>query len=207
MRRDRYYPPPTSVDAVKRAVSLLCTSAISLTTPGVAEHLFRSRARLQSAIAAGLNDRVFRSDDIEFVVAARGWDECVSFGNFDLYQRRFMKASGKSLCVPSFHGGGSAGSIVEVTRERGTELSGAVPYTGSCRRRRYVVAGPQTYGEHHIYLFWRRCMPGTVGDWLFSYQQVGTITSASGLDWKVPGTQRAAACCCEVHSLLGMDEE
>ncbi|RSH84580.1 prephenate dehydrogenase (NADP(+)) [Apiotrichum porosum] len=60
---------------------------------GVAEYLFRSRERLQSAIEAGLSDRVFRSDDLEFTVAARGWGECVSFGNFDLYERRFMETA------------------------------------------------------------------------------------------------------------------
>lgn len=55
--------------------------------------MFRSRTRLQTAIDAGIADRVFRSDDLEFVTAARGWGECVSFGNFDLYERRFMETA------------------------------------------------------------------------------------------------------------------
>lgn len=59
-------------------------------TSGVAEYLFRSRDRIEKAINAGLNDKVFRADDLEFTVAARQWGECVSFGNFDLYERRFM---------------------------------------------------------------------------------------------------------------------
>jgi prephenate dehydrogenase (NADP+) len=42
-----------------------------------------------------LSDRIFRDDDLEFVAAARGWAECVSFGNFDLYERRFMETAGE----------------------------------------------------------------------------------------------------------------
>ncbi|WWC57973.1 uncharacterized protein I303_100508 [Kwoniella dejecticola CBS 10117] len=60
---------------------------------GVAEYLFRQPALLSSAIQAALSDRIHRPDDIEFVVAARGWSECVSFGNFDLYKRRFEETS------------------------------------------------------------------------------------------------------------------
>jgi prephenate dehydrogenase (NADP+) len=66
-----------------------------LTIEGVAEYLFRSRDRLQCAINASLSDRIFRDDDLEFVAAARGWAECVSFGNFDLYERRFMETAGE----------------------------------------------------------------------------------------------------------------
>lgn len=64
-------------------------------TSGVAEYLFRSKALLASAISAALSDKVHRPDDIEFCVAARGWSECVSFGNFDLYQRRFQETASK----------------------------------------------------------------------------------------------------------------
>ncbi|WVR03321.1 hypothetical protein IAU60_000312 [Kwoniella sp. DSM 27419] len=60
---------------------------------GVAEYLFRSPALLASAISAGLSDRVHRPDDVEFVVAARGWSECVTFGNFDLYRKRFEETA------------------------------------------------------------------------------------------------------------------
>ncbi|WRT63463.1 uncharacterized protein IL334_000368 [Kwoniella shivajii] len=60
---------------------------------GVAEYLFRSPTLLSSAIQAALSDRIHRPDDVEFVVAARGWSECVSFGNFDLYKKRFEETS------------------------------------------------------------------------------------------------------------------
>jgi prephenate dehydrogenase (NADP+) len=58
---------------------------------GVAEYLFRSSTRLDSAIRTALYDTLHRSDDLEFVIAARGWSQSVSFGNFDLYKRRFQK--------------------------------------------------------------------------------------------------------------------
>jgi len=60
---------------------------------GVAEYLFRSAERLNSAIHAALYDVSHRSDDLEFVVAARGWSQCVSFGDFDLYKKRFMQTA------------------------------------------------------------------------------------------------------------------
>jgi len=60
---------------------------------GVAEYLFRSPERLDAAIHAAVNDVTFRYDDVEFVVAARGWSDCVSFGNIELYRRRFEETS------------------------------------------------------------------------------------------------------------------
>ena len=57
---------------------------------GVAEYLFRSEPRLDSALHAALYDTTHRSDDLEFVVGARGWSQCISFGSFELYKQRFM---------------------------------------------------------------------------------------------------------------------
>ncbi|RPD80483.1 Prephenate dehydrogenase [Lentinus tigrinus ALCF2SS1-7] len=57
---------------------------------GVAEYLFRSEPRLDSAIHAALYETSHRSDDLEFCVAARGWSQCISFGSFELYKQRFM---------------------------------------------------------------------------------------------------------------------
>jgi len=61
---------------------------------GVAEYLFRSDERLDAAIHAALYDVSHRYDDVEFVVASRGWSQCVSFGNFDLYKSRFQETAG-----------------------------------------------------------------------------------------------------------------
>jgi len=60
---------------------------------GVAEYLFRSNDRLDTAVVAAVHDVSHRSDDLEFVVAARGWSQCVSFGSFDLYRERFTHTS------------------------------------------------------------------------------------------------------------------
>ena len=57
---------------------------------GVAEYLFRSEPRLDAALHAALYDTTHRSDDLEFVVGARGWSQCISFGSFELYKQRFM---------------------------------------------------------------------------------------------------------------------
>ena len=56
---------------------------------GVAECLFLSPTALSSAIRSALLDTWHRSDDLEFVVAARGWSQCVSLGSFDVYRKRF----------------------------------------------------------------------------------------------------------------------
>ena len=56
---------------------------------GVAEYLFRSPERLESAVHAATWDKSHRSDDLEFTIAARGWSQCVSFGDFEAYRRRF----------------------------------------------------------------------------------------------------------------------
>ena len=56
---------------------------------GVAEYLFRDVDRLNAALDAALRDSQYRSNDMEFVLAARAWCECVQFGSFELYRRRF----------------------------------------------------------------------------------------------------------------------
>jgi prephenate dehydrogenase (NADP+) len=58
---------------------------------GVAEYLFRSPYRLDAAIDAAIRDVSRRSDDLEFTLAARGWSQCISFGSFELYERRFTE--------------------------------------------------------------------------------------------------------------------
>jgi prephenate dehydrogenase (NADP+) len=60
---------------------------------GVAEYLFRDEARLEAAIKAAVWEKRFRSDDLEFTVAARGWSECISFGNFEWYRHRFEETA------------------------------------------------------------------------------------------------------------------
>lgn len=56
---------------------------------GVAEHLFLSPSLLAASIHSAIHDTWHRSDDLEFVVAARGWSQCVSFGSFEVFRKRF----------------------------------------------------------------------------------------------------------------------
>ncbi|KAF8578197.1 Prephenate dehydrogenase [Ramaria rubella] len=67
---------------------------------GVAEYLFRSTNRLDAAIEAAVRDVMHRSDDLEFTLAARGWSQCISFGSFELYERRFSETA--SFFEPRF---------------------------------------------------------------------------------------------------------
>ena len=49
----------------------------------------RKPERLLDACRAAMDITQFRSDDLEFVVAARGWAQAVQFGDFDAYRKRF----------------------------------------------------------------------------------------------------------------------
>lgn len=60
---------------------------------GVAEYLFRSEERLDSAIKAAVWDKGHRSDDAEFLIASRGWSQCVSYGDFEWYRARFEETA------------------------------------------------------------------------------------------------------------------
>ncbi|KAJ3565397.1 hypothetical protein NP233_g7659 [Leucocoprinus birnbaumii] len=75
---------------------------------GVAEHLFQSPTLLRSAIHSALYDNWHRADDLEFVIAARGWSQCVSFGSFEVYRRRFEET--RRFFEPRFEEGGRLGS-------------------------------------------------------------------------------------------------
>lgn len=63
---------------------------------GVAEYLFREEERLDEAVDAAIDDRAHRADDTEFVVAARGWSQCVELGAWDIYRERFERTAGAS---------------------------------------------------------------------------------------------------------------
>ncbi|RYP26059.1 hypothetical protein DL768_011869 [Monosporascus sp. mg162] len=100
--------PPASAPLPNNHLSLLamvdCWSALGIvpydhmicSTPlfrlwlGVTEHLFRSRERLEAALRIAVHDHTFRSEDLEFTFAARGWAECVGLGHFDTWRERFV---------------------------------------------------------------------------------------------------------------------
>lgn len=60
---------------------------------GVVEYLFRDATRLERAIQAAVHDRTHRSEDAEFMIAARAWSQCVSYGSFELYHKRFQETA------------------------------------------------------------------------------------------------------------------
>ena len=75
---------------------------------GVAEHLFQSLTLLESALHSAIYDHWHRADDLEFVIAARGWSQCVRFGNFEDYKRRFEET--RQFFEPRFEEAGRLGS-------------------------------------------------------------------------------------------------
>jgi prephenate dehydrogenase (NADP+) len=77
---------------------------------GVSEYLFRSPERLEAAIRAAVRDKSHRSDDAEFMVAARGWSQCVSFGDFEAYRRRFENTA--EWFRPRFEESGKRGALM-----------------------------------------------------------------------------------------------
>lgn len=60
---------------------------------GLIHHLFSSSERLDKSIDAAVNNLDYRNDDCEYVLAARGWSQCISYGDFKLYQARFEETA------------------------------------------------------------------------------------------------------------------
>jgi prephenate dehydrogenase (NADP+) len=68
---------------------MICSTPIFRLWLGVTEYLFRKPALLDEVIRIAIEDNTFRSDDLEFTFAARGWSDCVTFGDFESYRDRF----------------------------------------------------------------------------------------------------------------------
>lgn len=69
---------------------MICSTPLFRLWLGVTEHLFRNQTRLDEAIRVAVEDNTFRSDDLEFTFAARGWAECVNLGHFETWRERFI---------------------------------------------------------------------------------------------------------------------
>jgi len=65
----------------------LATTSLFRLFLGLAEHLFQSLTLLESALHPAIYDHWHRADNLEFVIAARGWSQCVRFG----YKKRFAE--------------------------------------------------------------------------------------------------------------------
>ncbi|KAI5778914.1 hypothetical protein EDC01DRAFT_324643 [Geopyxis carbonaria] len=68
---------------------MICSTPLFRLWLGATEYLFRQPGLLQDCLDFAARDETFRSDDLEFTFAARGWSEAVSFGDFNAYQKRF----------------------------------------------------------------------------------------------------------------------
>jgi prephenate dehydrogenase (NADP+) len=69
---------------------MLCSTPLFRLRLGVTEHLFRNEQLLDEALRTAVEDKRYRSDDLEFTFAARGWAECVSLGHFETWEKRFV---------------------------------------------------------------------------------------------------------------------
>ncbi|KAL9627516.1 MAG: hypothetical protein Q9204_006510 [Flavoplaca sp. TL-2023a] len=79
---------------------MICSTPLFRLWLGVTEYLFRKPALLDEVINTAVEDNTFRSDDLEFTFAARGWSDCVSFGDFSSYRDRFEQI--QSYFAPRF---------------------------------------------------------------------------------------------------------
>ncbi|KAF9070104.1 prephenate dehydrogenase [Rhodocollybia butyracea] len=75
---------------------------------GVAEHLFLNPSLMNSTIHSAIYDTWHRANDLEFVVAARGWSQCVQFRSFEVYRKRFEET--RIFFEPRFTEAGVLGS-------------------------------------------------------------------------------------------------
>lgn len=68
---------------------MICSTPLFRIFLGVSEYLFCSPGLLEKAVMDAIDAKAFRPDDLEFTIAARGWSDIVSYGDFNLYRREF----------------------------------------------------------------------------------------------------------------------
>ncbi|KAK9460845.1 uncharacterized protein V1516DRAFT_665239 [Lipomyces oligophaga] len=70
---------------------MICSTPLFRIWLGVTEYLFQKPGLLEDCMKVALENNTFRSDDLEFTVAARSWSEIIGFGNFHLYKDKFER--------------------------------------------------------------------------------------------------------------------
>ena len=73
---------------------MICSTPLFRLWLGATEFLFRKPSFLQASIDTALDDTTFRSDDLEFTLAARDWSQRVALGNMEGYRRKFEDVQG-----------------------------------------------------------------------------------------------------------------
>ncbi|KAI1102613.1 prephenate dehydrogenase [Jackrogersella minutella] len=89
---------------------MICSTPLFRLWLGVTEHLFRDPDRLDRTLRIAVEDNTFRSDDLEFTFAARGWAECVGLGHFDTWRERFLAT--QKFFEPRFQGAIEVGNAM-----------------------------------------------------------------------------------------------
>ena len=89
---------------------MICSTPLFRLWLGVTEYLFRHPDKLDDAIRIAIDDNTFRSDDLEFTFAARGWAECVSLGHFETWESRFKVT--QKFFEPRFKGAVEVGNAM-----------------------------------------------------------------------------------------------
>ena len=80
--------------------------------------MFQSLALLESALHSAIYNHWHRADDLESVIAARGWSQCNRFGNFEDYKKRFEET--REFLEPRFKEAGKLGSeMIKAVMETG----------------------------------------------------------------------------------------
>ncbi|KAF9166582.1 prephenate dehydrogenase (NADP(+)) [Actinomortierella ambigua] len=72
---------------------MVCQTPLFRFWLGISEYLFRNEEFLNDAIQAALYDKEIREDDMEFMMSARGWQECIELGSMDGYRIRFEETA------------------------------------------------------------------------------------------------------------------
>lgn len=68
---------------------IICSTPLFRIFLGVSEYLFCTPGLLEECINVAINDITFRQDDLQFTMASREWSNVVSYGDFNLYQKKF----------------------------------------------------------------------------------------------------------------------
>jgi prephenate dehydrogenase (NADP+) len=68
---------------------MICSTPLFRIFLGVTEYLFCSPGLLDKALNDAITDDNFRGDDLEFTMAANSWSDIISYGDFNLYRRKF----------------------------------------------------------------------------------------------------------------------
>lgn len=96
---------------------IICSTPLFRIFLGVTEYLFCTPQLLEESIEAACTDPTFRSDDLEFVIAARQWSDLVTYGDYNLYKTKFQDV--QQFFAPKFKEANAVGNeMIKIILER-----------------------------------------------------------------------------------------